>query len=106
MEKSAGSLYLKIPFLPLVPGVSLCTLGQFRSSPSKPKRISPAWVDICMCLHMKGLLLNNLPPAAIWANTLNKGILLDTKVLLKKIQGRGRFKGSSYKREDQDELIA
>lgn len=73
-----------IPF-PLLPGVSLeRTLGRFRSCPSGPKRISLARTDICTCLKGKRLLLNNLPPAAIWADTLSTVILLDTEVWPKK----------------------
>lgn len=73
-----------IPF-PLLPGVSLqCTLGWLRSSPSGLERISLAQNDICTCLKVKSLLLNTLPSAAIWSDTLNEVILLDTKASLKK----------------------
>lgn len=50
-----------------------------------------------MCLNMKRLLLNNLPPAALQANTLSKVILLDTKVVLKKRQDIKGSKGAAIK---------
>lgn len=59
-----------IPF-PLLPAVSLyCTFGWLRSSPSGSERISPAQSDICACLKVKSLVLNTLPPAAIWSSAL------------------------------------
>lgn len=50
-----------------------------------------------MCLKVKRLLLNNLPPAAIWADTWSEVILLDTKVLLKKRQSMEGSRGAAMK---------
>ena len=78
---SGGFFYLKIPFLSHF-SLECLFSAHLDSLDHLPvgQRGFPQLGLTSTCLKVKRLLLNNRPPAAIWADTLSRVILLDTKV--------------------------